>query len=406
MLIAWRERSWILPTCVASAVVGAVLATIGGSPWIQGKGFATVSPALLLVGLIGGAALVQDPARPWPGRDRPRGDGPAVTRGLSLVACVAVALGVLWGNALAYGHVTLAPYASLSELSYIGQRFAGQGPTMINQNNPYAGRHFLRLMDPESPSDIRRRLMLLRNGRELPSGSYADLDQFAIPTLLVYRTIVVPTSPVSSRPPAPYRLVYNGTWYQVWQRPSSLSRPIVDSIPLGNALTPVAVPYCGQVAQLAREAGSNGLLAVAVRPSTGHGNVPPFLRLGRTTQVFHAGGPGVYEFWLGGSVVGHLTTTVDGTKIGSTHEIVNEPGGFIPLGKIRLTTGPHRFALDYSTGGLAPGSAGPSAADPPFSVGPLEVSGLPGDIPVTYVPPSNYRSLCGRQWDWVEALGA
>ncbi len=328
-------------------------------------------------------------------------------RGTTLAACVAVAVGVLWSNALAYGHVTLAPYGQMSELSYIGQHFAGQGPTMINENNPYAGRHFLRLMDAEEPSDIRRRAVLLRNGGEVPTGGYSDLDQFQIASLMVYRTIVVRTGPVASRPPAPYRLIYNGTWYQVWQRPNSiLARQITDSIPLGGDLSPIAIPSCSQVARLAREAGPTGELAAARRlPSIGT-NIPSSLKDGTSTQTFRAAGTGIYEFWLGGSVVGHLTTTIDTRQIGSTHEILNEPGGFIPLGKIHLGAGVHHFTLAYSSGGLAPGSAGPSEADPAFTVGPLEASPAPGNVPVIYFSAANYRQLCGHPWDWIEALGA
>ncbi len=405
LMVAWRERSVILPVLVGAAGVGAILVTIGGSPWIQAKGFATASPALLLAGLTGAAALTEDPARLWLGPDRPRGDGVVVASALALAGCVAVSAGVLWGNALAYGHVTLAPYGQMSELSYIGQRFAGQGPTMINENEPYAGRHFLRLAAAESPSDIRRRLMLLRTGGYVDKGGYADLDQFDLAGLLVYRTIVMRSSPVASRPPAPYRLVYNGTWYQVWQRPSRPARrPVVDSLPLGNQYDPAGVPACGQVLRLAREAGPNGLLAAAARAAPTGITVPSVLPDGGTTEKFQVTTPGAYAIWLGGSVVGQLVTTVDGRQIGSTHEIINEPGGYIPLGKVRLGPGVHTVILSSSGAGLAPGSAGPSQADPTFTVGPLEISRPPGRIPVTYVSPGNYRRLCGRPWDWVEAL--
>jgi hypothetical protein len=104
-------------------------------------------------------------------------------------------------------------------------------------------------------------------------------------------------------------------------------------------------------------------------------------------------------------VVGHLVTSVDGKEINSTHEIINEPGGYLPLGTRRLGAGIHTVSFAYSGGGLAPGSAGPSAADPAFTDGPLEISTRPGDLPVTYVSPGSYRSLCGKPWDWVEALG-
>jgi hypothetical protein len=330
-----------------------------------------------------------------------------VARGLALAAGAAVAVAVLWGNALAYGHVTIAPYAQMSELSYIGQRFAGQGPTMQNENEPYGDRHFLRQMAPESPSDIRRRAMLLRGGGSLSKGGYSDLDQFQPSTILVYRTIVMRSGPVASRPPANYRLVYNGIWYQVWQKGTGLlQRPVLDHLPLGDQYNPAGVPACNQVAKLAREAGPNGLLAAPARSAPTGITVPSQLPVGNTTERFQIVNSGVYEIWLGGSVVGHLVTSVDGREIGSTHEIINEPGGYIPLGRIRLPPGIHTAVLSYSGSGLAPGSAGPSVADPLFPAGPLEISQPLGKVPLTYVSPSHYRSLCGKPWDWVEALGS
>lgn len=407
VLMAFRERAWIIPVCAGAAAIGALLVSVGGSPWIQGKGFATASPALLLVGLIGGAALIERPRRLMSAGPRARGDGVALGRGLALAACVAVGVGVVWSNALQYGHVTLAPYAQMSELSRIGQRFAGHGPTMINENEPYAGRHFLRQTDPESPSDIRPRAVLLRDGSEVQKGGYEDLDQFQLSTLEIYRTIVIRSSPVASRPPANYHLVYNGTWYQVWEkRPGVLQRPIVDSLPLGDPYDPAATPACGQVFKLAREAGPTGMLAAAAREAPTGINVPAQLPDGKTSERFQLITPGEYEIWLAGAVVGHLVTSVDGKRIGSTHEIINEPGGYIPLGKLRLGVGVHTVVLSYGGGSLAPGSAGPSAADPPFTDGPLEISAPPGKVPVTYVSPAKYRSLCGKPWDWVEALGA
>jgi hypothetical protein len=279
---------------------------------------------------------------------------------------------------------------------------------MINENEPYAGRHFLRQMTPESPSDIRYRPVLLRGGGEVSKGGYADLDQFQLSTILVYRTIVMRSSPVASRPPAPYHLIYSGKWYQVWQKGAGAlaQRPVMDHLPLGGQYNPAAVPACAQVAKLAREAGPNGLLAAPTRQAPTGINVPPQLPSGKTTEQFQVASPGIYEIWLGGSVVGHLVTSVNGKTINSTHESINEPGGYLPLGTVRLAAGVSTIVLSYSGGSLAPGSAGPSAADPPFSDGPLEISSPPGKLPITYVSPGNYRSLCGKAWDWVEALGA
>jgi hypothetical protein len=405
---AWRIRAWAAPLYVLAAAIGVVIVSAKGGPWVEGKAFAIASPAALLVGLAGLAALVEAPSGvlSWERRSRITRLVPA-RRAVGALAASAIGFVVLWSNVLGYGHVTLAPYGQMSELSAIGQKFAGDGPTMINENEPYAGRHFLRQEAPEEPSDLRVRADRLRNGGELQEGQYADLDQFQLGTLLSYRTIVTRTSPVASRPPASYRLVYTGTWYQVWQkRTGVLRRPVIDSLPLGSSYDPTGTPACTDVFRLAREAGGSGMLAAARQASPTGITVPAQLPNGKTSEKIQITRSGDYEIWLGGSIVGHLVTSVDGRTIGSTHEVLNEPGGYIPLGKLRLRPGVHTVALSYSGTSLAPGSAGPGNANDPFTDGPLEISPPPGNVPVKYVAPAKYRTLCGKRWDWIEALGA
>jgi hypothetical protein len=222
----------------------------------------------------------------------------------------------------------------------------------------------------------------------------------------VYRTIVIRTSPVASRPPAPYQLVYNGHWYQVWQRPVSLSRPIVDSLPLGNSVDPTGVPSCVDVLRLAREAGPGGLLAAVARPTPIVASVPSPVPEGDMRVAFVITNPGPYEVWLGGSFSRRLTTSVDGVVVGSSREVLNEAGGWTPLATDRLGISAHRIVLSYGGSQLYPGSGGGGRAGPFFPVGPLAVTPVTGSLPVTYVAPAHARSLCGKPWDWVEALGS
>jgi hypothetical protein len=313
---------------------------------------------------------------------------------------------VLWSNVLAYRHVTLAPYGQFKELAVIGHRFAGDGPTLINQYSTYGARHFLREMDPESPSELRYRVIPLSGGGQVPKGGYADLDQLELSGLLVYRSIVLPTSPAASRPPAPYRLVFAGHWYQVWQRPTTLVRPVLDHLPLGNSIDPTAVPVCSEVLRLARTAGPRGLLAAASQPAPSVTAVPSPLPTGDTSAAFLTTAPGIYRVWLGGSFARRVTAYVDGVRVGSSHEVINEAGGWTSLGTIRLGVSAHRVRLAYGDADLYPGSGGPGAAGPILPVGPLALARAEDNPPVSYVSPRNARSVCGKPWDWVEALGA
>jgi hypothetical protein len=406
LLAGWRRRCWTPALYLAGAAVGVALVSLKGSPWVQGKAFAAASPATLLLGLVGTAALFDRPrgVLSWERGDRRRWLVGA-RRTIAALGSIAIAGGVLWSNVSAYHHVTLAPYGQLTELAQIGQRFAGQGPTMINEYETYADRHFLRAMDPESPSELRVRVIPLLGGGQVAKGGYADLDQFQVSGLLVYRTIVIRTSPAASRPPAPYQLVYDGRWYQVWQRPVKLARTVIDSLPLGSSIDPTGVPACRDVLRLAREAGAGGLLAAVSRPSPTANVVPSPLPEGDTTLAFVITTPGRYELWLGGSFVRRLTTSVDGRPIGSIRNVLNEDGGWTPLGEFQLGVSAHRVTLAYGDSELAPGSGGPGAAGPFFPVGPFAVSQVTGSSPVTYLRPPAARTLCGRSWDWIEALG-
>jgi hypothetical protein len=402
---AWRRRSWALLLYLASAVVGIGLVSAKGSPWVQGKALAIASPAALLAGMVGAALILESRKR---ARARDRAGRAALTEGarlgIWLLATGAICAGVLWSNIVYYHHVTVAPYAQFRELERIGNKFAGQGPTLINEYQPYGARHFLRSMDPESPSELRRRTIPLLGGGLLAKASYADLDQFQLTSLLVYRTIVIRTSPVASRPPQPYNLVYSGAWYQVWQRPLALKRQVLSAIPMGSSVDPSGVPDCSAVIRTAHATPASGLLAAVSRATPQVMSVPSPLPK-HTHAAFVLTSPGLYQVWLGGSFFRRAEASVDGIRAGSSYEQLNEAGEWTPLGRIRLSAAAHRMTLTYGDAGLYPGSGGPGAAGPFFPVGPLAVAPVTAGLPITYVQPSAARSLCGKRWDWIEALG-
>jgi hypothetical protein len=144
-----------------------------GSPWLDGKALASASPCLLTAALAG-AALVVEKKRT------------AIAGGVALVALCG---GVLWSNTLTYGQVWLAPRAQLAELADVGTRFAGEGPTLMTEYQPYGVRHFLRALDPEGASERRTRPVTLRTGGVLDKAQYADIDAFQLADVLVYRTL-------------------------------------------------------------------------------------------------------------------------------------------------------------------------------------------------------------------------
>lgn len=200
LLFALQRRAVALLAYVASCAVGALAYSALGSPWLEAKAFAVASPGVLLLALVGATKLLE-------GR-----------RIIALLALATIAGGVFASNALAYREARLAPHAQLVELEKIGRTFAGEGPALMTEYQPYGVRHFLRDLDAEGASELRRRPVPLRDGRVLGKAEVADISAFAPEAVLVYRTLVLLRSAAGGRPPAAYRLVWSGRFYDVWQR--------------------------------------------------------------------------------------------------------------------------------------------------------------------------------------------
>ncbi|MGD0166184.1 MAG: hypothetical protein ABSC51_02685 [Gaiellaceae bacterium] len=401
LLVALRRRCWRLPLLVFAVVAVALLIERTSSPWLAGKVYADASPVLVLAALALVAMLIE--------------------RGFRIEALLLGALivgGVLWSNVLAYHDVWLAPRAQLHELEWIGNRYAGQGPALMTEYQPYGVRHFLRRLDAEGASELRARPVLLNNGTMLGKAEFADLDRFAISSLLVYRTIVLHTSPVESRPPAPYSLVWQGRYYEVWQRPDPSAPQVLEHLGLGDALHAAAVPACADILRLgtvaARAGGrlvavprANGVLLPLARTehpagwssdSTGQMVVPT--SAGVLTGSIAVPVSGRYTVWVGGSFVRTVTISIDGRRVGSLGNMLTETSQWTPFGSLRLVPGGHTVTLRYGGSELVPGTgAGP------FALGPLALSPTqPGENLVS-VSPTDARSLCDESLDWVEAVG-
>ena len=396
-----QRRFWRLPLLSATVVSIALVLDWTSTPWLAGKAYAIASPVLVLAAFALVAILIERGFR---------------IEGILLGALIAS--GVFWSTALAYHDVWLAPRAQLHELELVGDRFAGQGPSLMTEYQPYGVRHFLRRLDGEGASELRARPVYLKDGTMLGKSEFADLDQFATSSLLIYRTLVLRSSPVESRPPAPYRLVWKGRYYEVWQRPVPSAPQVLEHLGLGDALHVAAVPACADVVRLGKVAARAGgrlvaaprtnsallTLAGAKRPadwsldSSGENVVPNSAGVlsGRIT----VGVSGHYAVWLGGSFTRTITISIDGHRVGSLSNILTELGQWTLFGSLRLSAGSHQVTLRYGGSQLAPGSgAGP------FALGPLALSPAQAGESLISVSPADARSLCRRELDWIEAVG-
>ena len=376
------RRAWELPIYVIGVTVCCFFFFPFSTPWIEGKALATASAALP-VAAIGCCA-------------------PLFARGRRIEGFVlagVVAGGVVWSNVLQYHEVWLAPRAQLAELERIGERFAGQGPALMTEFQPYGVRHLLRKLDAEGASELRIRPIPLRNGQLLMKGETANIDDFDQGALAIYRTLVLRRSPLDSRPPSPYELVSQGRFYDVWQRPETGGTRVVEHLPLGGPLDPGAIPPCAELLRLARTAGAAGRVAAVERPGVVVANVARSTEDAETIEAsVDVPVQGSYGLWLGGSFRDELDVSVDGRRVSSLRHQLNNRGQLTPLGDAVLTAGRHTVALGFSGAGFRPGSGGP-----PFPIGPLVVSPVE-PLRVTEVPTSDARRLCGKRLDWAEAL--
>jgi hypothetical protein len=397
---AFRERDPGLLVALGGAAIGCALIAIFGSAWVGAKSYAIVSPFALLFAFVGLAYLADSGARL-----------------AATVAALLLAAGVIWSNALGYGGVSLGPRQQLGELESIGKRFAGTEPALMTEYQPYGVRHFLRDMAPEGASELRRRQIALSDGTTLEKGESVDIARISLPAVLTYQALVLRRSPSASRPPSPYGLAWRGRYYDVWVKRRDVPIPL-DHLALGTEVDPAGVPRCADVRRLAavaRGVGGELVASTAAKPlafplggvSHSGGLVPTPVGAtyldpqgaGGFALDVDVPGSGTYEIWLGGSLRPSATLSVDGKELSTLRQQLNPPGTYLDFGQIPLRRGRHRLAVAIGGPDLHPGSAQSASV-----LGPLAILRSDVEPVLKRVLPSRARSLCGRSWDWIEAV--
>ena len=391
-----KARCWELSSLVIAVALGAMTFVVAGSPWIGGKSLAMASPIVLLVVLLGFLT-----------RSGPRWR----QAGIALGAVVVVA--VIASDIQVYRGVWLAPYDQLAELEAIGKTYAGQGPALMTEYQPYGVRHFLRRLDAEGASELRRRTVHLANGGLVPKGDYADIDAFDQNEIVpVYRLLVLRRSPVGSRPSSAYTLAARGAWYDVWRR---LTPTLPRRIALGGPLDRNGVPVCADVGALAATARDGDRILTpesttstvakvgdALPPSwisagrgSGYASVGP---TGEVSITLSAPTTGVFGVWIGGTLSRRLRVSVDGDAISTIGPQINQRGMWLHAGDVPLTAGPHLLVLRGEADTLRPG-----VTSGPFFIGPVALAQEPSGA-IEQPAGDVTASLCGRSLDWIELV--
>ena len=195
------------------------------------------------------------------------GSGERRLRLLGAALGVVVTAAVLAGNALAYHDVQLAPYDRYEEQISIAEQLEGKGPVVFAEYDEFA-KHFMRrsqvLSQPEWPFEFpigplnvkgaAAHVEKNRDGLHPSFKSPLDPDSITPSSLEAASYIVMRRSPTASRPPANYRLVRRGRYYEVWKR--DRSQRVVFHEPLGRTVfAPVGRPRCGERQEEARPQG-------------------------------------------------------------------------------------------------------------------------------------------------------
>ena len=416
------------------ALAGAVvLWAFGSTPWLIGKSLAISSPAVLVAGAAGAAALLAG-RRLLP-----------VLAGIVLFG--AIAGGVLWSNFLQYRNVSIAPRDRLAQLQTIGSMLPGHGPTFFNEYEIYGTRHFLRLGAPVSPAEYRPVDLPTLGNALLTKPAWANIDSFGLPTLSPYQSLVIRVGPTESLPPSIYKPVYLGSYYELWQQPAHPTLRVLLHYPLGDStndaycgyaenvnptfsplcpIAPAAVPQCSQVMSLGRTAAGDHAELLAYQRANpivlratdtqwssdwisdpAQGSLTP--TAAGATAVAHINIPfGVrgWRLWLAGGFARGFTVDVDGHRIGAVSDELNPIGAYDQVGPaLTLSPGVHTVRVTYPSETLAPGSA-----DTEEYTGLNAIAIAPPLYPSTAaarmltVAPAKARSLCGKTLDWIEVV--
>lgn len=396
-VVAVRARRLELPVLLGLTLAGAVPAVVVGSPWVDAKALALVSPMILAAAVAIGARPVATP-RPW---------SLAASSALMLV----VPAGVAWSTLASIDGVQVAPRERLAEARSVGEQVRASAPALLLDPDIYASRYFLREADGEGASDLRVRPVARRDGGTFARLTTAEVDDVALPDLWIYRSIVRRPSPTAGRPPSAFAIAHRGRFWEAWRKSPGASPPLA-RLPLSGADDPTAVPRCPDVRKLARTPDVRELAAVPRRPpvvaTLEPALVPRSWRAadgirpradGNAVVTVQVPEAGRWRIWVGGTVLGRLDVRVDGRAVGHLRHVLAHGSHWMRFASLPLSAGPHRVELRYrarlraGTGRLVP-VLGPVALSPEE---PLEVLRLPA---------ARWRDLCdGRAYDWVEALG-
>lgn len=410
--LAWALRRRALgPLLLAGIALPSIYLLHRGAAYADGKVMMVVSPAILLLAMLGATTL-------WTGR----------WRALSIVAMGALLAAIAGSSALAYHDASLAPHDRYEEMLSLDRRLDGRGPVLLNEYDEFA-KYFLSSVQPfnEPESDHVYRTApyspdalrdpLRRPGIKTP----VDIDDLTLRYIKRFPYIILRRSPTASRPPANYRRIWIGTYYELWQR-----RPtprVLRHVPVGRDILRPAGPISSAAARAvaARARRLGGQIAYVPRPRLamfylshhprparwgGFGDFPGGLVTdgpANTNAPVRIPRSGRYRVWVEGSFSRRIRVQIDFETIGHTPRVLNNPGAYALLATVELRRGLRGVQVRQRGGDLRPGNGGYRSSL--RHIGPILFQPVQDDARrVRVIDAADWRKLIGVRSDWLEIV--
>lgn len=391
-----REPAPILAVVTTGLVLLVVLPQV--APYAAAKILAIASPVVVWVAGVGLCALSWRRVRP-----------------LVLAIGAALTLAIVVSDLLAYHDDQVSSTSRMLAMEAVGEHFAGRGPVLFNEQDPFTP-YFAdaaKTIDPFN-SITPAQVQLLDGGNFY--NQYFDLDQESLSYVESFPLIVTRRSPIESRPPSNFKLVYTNAYYDGWARQS---RPrVLAHLPLQSEWSGTAVPPCTTLAALTQHAPRHSKLIQAVTPVAsgfavidgigrpfswgGGGDSNPTnsiapLGAGYVHDTVQVPVSGTYQAWVQGSFSRPVSVLVDDRTVGSV-DGMDSVDQWSQAGLIHLSAGSHRLAILRHGGRTYPGDGTPWG-----EIGYVMLKKVGPEVLHT-VPVKRWRSLCGSAADWIELV--
>ena len=396
VLVSIRRRDAGL--LVAAITTGLVLLIVipRVTPYGAGKIYAIASPVVVWIAGIGVCSLAWRWLRP-----------------LAALVGSALAVAIVASDALAFHTDVPSPVSRMLAMRATAAHFAGRGPVLFNESDEFI-KYFAGDTETIAPFEpiTPRQVKLVFS--DILYNYFFDLDQEQFAYVESFPVIVTRRSPIESRPPANYKLVYANRFYLGWERQA---RPqVLAHIGLQTEWSGSATPVCSAVGALARRAPRGAALVAAVtppvvgfealgaptRPFSWGLNVDPFNSVftigpGKVFETVRVPSGGLYRAWVQGSFSRPLRVFVDGRSAGEVNGF-DSVDQWSAAGLVSLSTGKHVLEIKRGGGRIYPGDGSYQA-----ELGYVMLAKVGGEVLRT-VPRSRWRSLCSKPADWIELV--